>query len=78
MEDLLSFIVENILKTTDFEIEDIEDDGKIHLTLKIPEDKMGLLIGKDGNTVKAIQNLLRVKARLENKLVYLNVQPKLN
>ncbi|PIP57013.1 RNA-binding protein, partial [Candidatus Woesebacteria bacterium CG22_combo_CG10-13_8_21_14_all_45_10] len=35
--------------------------------LKVPPEDMGLVIGKGGTTIKAIRNLIRVRATLEKR-----------
>ena len=73
MKELLEFILENILKDKDFSIETTEDADKTTFIIKVPETKAGLVIGKGGRTIKAIRNLLKVKATLEKKLVFLSL-----
>lgn len=74
MKELLEFIIENILKSKDFSVEEETLEDKINYKIKLPEDKAGLVIGKSGRTIKAIRNLLKVRATLEKKLVYLTVE----
>ena len=75
MKELLNYILKEILDKTEFEINEREEDGKTIFTIIVDPESIGLVIGKGGLTIKAIQNLLRVRARLENKMVYLNVEP---
>lgn len=74
MRDLLEFILEGIVDKEKFSIEESEEDGKVTLKVIADSDITGLIIGKEGKTVKAIQNLLRVRARLENKSIFLNIE----
>jgi uncharacterized protein len=76
MKELLNFILQKITGKDDFEITESEEEGKITLEVQILPEDMGLVIGKGGNTIKAIQTLLRVKGRIENKFVDLNVREK--
>lgn len=73
MKDLLNYIIENILKSKDFSIEEKEEASNITFSIKLPEDKAGLVIGKGGRTIKAIRNLLKVRATLEKKLVFITI-----
>lgn len=73
MKELLEFILENILKGKDFALEAVEEGDKTTFNIKVPEEKAGLVIGKSGRTIKAIRNLLKVKATLEKKLVFLTI-----
>ena len=75
MKDLLTFILEGILGKREFEITETEEEGSDRVILSIqaqPED-LGLIIGKGGNTIKAIQTILRVRGRVEDKLVDVTV-----
>ena len=73
MEDLLSFLVHEITGSEKFEIDKEEEDGRVNLTVKIEEGLAGLIIGKGGRTIKAIRNLLKVRAIRENKIIHLEI-----
>ena len=79
MKDLLEFIIKNILgKDSKFEVTE-EDNGSIAtLTVKTEEKDGGLVIGKQGKVIKAIRNILRIKATLEKKKIVLLVNPSSN
>ncbi len=76
MKDLLQHILEGITGKKDFEIEETEEEGRLHLNIIVDSDLIGLIIGKGGNTIKAIQNILRIKGSIENKYVHLTVAEK--
>lgn len=76
MKDLLKFLLEELTGKTDFLIEESEEPGRIILNVKADSDIMGLIIGKGGKTIKAIQGILRIKGSLEKKSVYLSVSEK--
>jgi uncharacterized protein len=73
MKDLLTYILSGILGETDFVINETETEGQVELEIKAKKESMGLIIGKGGNTIKAIQTLLRVRGRIDNKLVHVSV-----
>jgi predicted RNA-binding protein YlqC (UPF0109 family) len=74
MKDLLKFILESLTGNSDFDIEEAsEGDGFMRLTAHIKKEDMGLVIGREGATIKTIRNLLRIKAILEKKAFTLNV-----
>lgn len=87
MKELLDFILRNILgKDSTYEILE-EDDGPsrlgeagsiVKLTVKTANDEGGMVIGKGGKVIKAIRNLLRIKATLEKKKIILLVNPVIN
>jgi len=78
MKDLLEFIIKNILgKDSKFEVTEEDNGSIVTLTVKTEEKDGGLVIGKQGKVIKAIRNILRIKATLEKKKIILLVNPKL-
>ncbi len=76
MKDLLDFILRNILgKDSSYEIAEEDDGSVVKLTIKTADSEGGLIIGKQGKTIKAIRNILRIKATLEKKKIVLLVNP---
>ena len=75
MKDLLNFILS---ETTgqDCQVEETEENSHVILNVKADPEILGLIIGKGGQTIKAIQTLLRVRGRIENKSVFVNVGEK--
>lgn len=75
MKELLLFILENITGSKEFEVEEQEtEEGKVDLLVKAPQDLAGLIIGKQGKTIKNIRRLISVRAALENKVVNISLQ----
>lgn len=76
MKDLLDFILKNILgKDSKYEIIEEDDASIVKLTVKTAKDEGGMVIGKGGKVIKAIRNILRIKATLEKKKIILLVNP---
>lgn len=76
MKELLEFILRNILgKKSNFEIIEEDDGSIVKLTVKTAEDEGGMIIGKQGKVIKAIRNILRIKATLDKKKIILLVNP---
>jgi len=73
MKELLEFIVKSILDKKDFDISENEEDGNLILQIKVKPESAGLLIGKDGQTIKSIQNIISVRAKKDNKNAYIKV-----
>ncbi len=73
MKDLLEFLVINLVKNAhDVAVEEkAGSGGEIVLELSVNPEDMGLVIGKGGKVIKAIRNIIRTKAILENKRVNL-------
>ncbi len=73
MKDLLSFIVTSLVTKPDAVVIDEQKvDGGITLNLTVDPSDMGLIIGKSGQTIRAIRRLLTVRAIAEN--VRINLQ----
>ena len=75
MKELLIFLLKEITGK-EFSVEEIEESGRISLQVKADSQDMGMIIGKGGRTIKAIQDILRVKGSLEEKSVFINVSEK--
>ena len=75
MKDLLTFIVKGITGKKDLEILEETEGERTHFLVKTPEDSVGIIIGKEGRTIKAIRSLLKVRATLEKKGVSVSVEP---
>lgn len=76
MRDLLEFIIRGITGSDDFTTEEIDEGERADLLIKVNKDLVGLIIGKNGRTIRAIRNLLRVRATLEKKVVFVSVSEK--
>lgn len=73
MKDLLSYIVTQLVTKPDaISIEEKNQDGNVELLLTVDPSDMGLVIGKGGQTIRAIRKLLTVRAIAEN--VRINLQ----
>ena len=74
MKDLLTYIVTNLVTKPDgVEIDERVQDGNVDLMLKVDPVDMGLIIGKSGQTIRAIRKLLTVRAIAENVRVNLQL-----
>ncbi len=74
MKDLLNFIVTNLVtKPEAVSIDEQTNEGNIDLNLTVDPTDMGLIIGKSGQTIRAIRKLLTVRAIAENVRVNLQL-----
>lgn len=74
MKELLEFLIKGIIPDKDISVEE-KIEGESHfLSLKVPADSVGLVIGKAGKTIKAIRNIVKVKATLEKKGVSIEIK----
>ena len=74
MKDLLNFIVTSLVtKPEAVVIDEQKEEGAISLNLTVDPIDMGLVIGKSGQTIRAIRKLLTVRAIAENVRVNLQL-----
>lgn len=74
MKDLLAFIVTSLVtKSEAVSIEEQKEDGNVNLLLTVDPSDMGIIIGKSGQTIRAIRKLLTVRAIAENIRVNLQL-----
>jgi len=74
MKDLLNYIVTSLVTKPDaISIDEQTDGGSINLNLTVDPQDMGLIIGKGGQTIRAIRKLLTVRAIAENVRVNLQL-----
>ena len=74
MKELLEFLLKGILGKEKFEIVETETEGRIDYTIKTAQENVGMIIGKGGKMIKTLRNLLKVRATLEKKAVFINVE----
>jgi predicted RNA-binding protein YlqC (UPF0109 family) len=73
MQDLLNYMLKGVLGDEKFTVTETEEAGRIIYSIKTKSDNVGLLIGKGGRMIKALRNLLKVRATLEKKAVAINI-----
>jgi len=74
MKELLEFIVKSLVTNPDaVNITENAQEGTIDYKLEVSPDDMGLIIGKKGQTIRAIRKLLTVRAIAENIRVSLEL-----
>jgi len=73
MVDLLKYILEGITGSKNFSVEEVEEGDRIMLNIKADKEIVGQIIGKEGNTIRSIQNIINIKARLENKIAGIKI-----
>lgn len=63
MKDTLHYIVTSIVDNPDaVQIEEREEDGILNLLITAHPDDMGKVIGKGGKVIRAIRNIMKIKA----------------
>lgn len=74
MKDLLNFIVTSLVtKPEAVAIDEQNENGSVSLNLTVNPSDMGIIIGKGGQTIRAIRRLLTVRAIAENVRVSLQL-----
>lgn len=73
-KDFLEFLVKSLVDNPDdVKVERIVDEMGVLLTLDVNPEDMGKIIGRSGNTAKAIRTLLRVVGMKNNARVNLKI-----
>jgi len=74
MKELFEFLVKNIVEhPEDIVIEEVEEEGQVNLNFQANPEDIKVIIGKNGRTIKAIRELLKIKAIKEKKRINLNL-----
>ncbi len=74
MKNLLEYITQNITGNKDIKVVESEEDGVHQYVIKTPKDVMGLLIGKEGRTIRAIRSLARARAIVDKVNINVNLE----
>jgi predicted RNA-binding protein YlqC (UPF0109 family) len=76
MKDLINHIVTGITGNDNISVDENIEDTRITYEIKADKDYIGKLIGKGGRTIRAIRNIVKIKAILDKKSVYVNISEK--
>jgi uncharacterized protein len=72
--EFVKFVIEHIVENPeDIEMERTVDEMGVLITLKVNKDDMGKIIGKSGQTAKALRVLLRIIGSKNNARVNLKI-----
>ena len=71
MKDLLEYLVTSIVeRPKEVKIEETSTpEGFVNLQITVDQEDMGMVIGKGGRIIRALRNLVRVRAIKEGKRV---------
>lgn len=73
-QDFIEYVIKQIVEHPDqVEITRTVDDLGVLITLKVSKEDMGKIIGKDGQTAKALRTLLRIVGSKHNLRVNLKI-----
>ncbi len=74
MKDLLAFLTKSIVDhPEEIVIEEKEEDEQTNLSLQAHPEDIKMIIGKKGRTIKAIRELLKIRAIKEKKKFSFNL-----
>ena len=74
MKELLETIAKSLVDYPEYiEVKEIVKDDAIILELKVAEEDMGKVIGKQGRIAKAIRDVVKAAAIKENKKVVVDI-----
>lgn len=79
MQNLLEFLIQKITgakPAEDFDIASETVEDRVTLNVSAKPDFIGLIIGKEGKTIKNIRKIVSIRAVLENKSVNISVSPR--
>lgn len=69
MDHLLDFLAKGITGDDNIRVESEENNGFVNYNIVAPKESVGLLVGKGGKIIKAIRNIVKVRATLEKKAI---------
>lgn len=74
MKSLLEFLIKNITGSDEFSIdESAQEENRINFEVKANKEIIGLIIGRDGKTIKNIRKILSIPATLSRQSVNISV-----
>ena len=74
MKDVLEIIAKSLVDYPEqVSVTEIDNDGSVTLQLRVSENDMGKVIGKQGRIAKAIRTVVKAAANRENKKVSVDI-----
>ena len=74
-KDICAFILQAIVtKPEDVNVSEEQDESETYtINIKVAKEDIGRVIGKEGKIIKAIRNVLRMRAIKEGKRIHLTL-----
>ncbi|HLB51958.1 hypothetical protein A3B64_01580 [candidate division WWE3 bacterium RIFCSPLOWO2_01_FULL_37_24] len=67
MKEFIEYLVKQLVnKPDEVEVDETADNGSFAYKIKVANEDMGIVIGKEGKNIKSIRNLAKSKAIKEN------------
>lgn len=76
MLKLLEYLTRAVTGNDQVEVSQSEQEGTAVYTINAPKEVMGLLIGKEGKTIRAIRSLARARAIVDQQKIFVNLEEK--
>lgn len=73
MTELIKFMIKKIIGSDEFTVDEETEGERINYLVKAKPESIGLIIGKEGKTIKNIRRIAAIRATLENKLINITV-----
>ncbi len=74
MKDTLVYILSSIVEKPDqVEVIEEENQGIVNFTIKVAQEDIGKVIGKEGKVIKAIRNIMRIPGVIQSKKIYITL-----
>lgn len=72
MQELLTYMLDSIIEG-EYTVTEEDQDGFIVYKITAPSDQIGRIIGKNGKTINALKNILKVRAVKEDKKIDIQI-----
>lgn len=74
MKDQLQFIIASIVdKPEEIKIDETEENGLVHFSIKVAKEDLGKVIGKEGKIIRAIRSVMRIPAMKQGKKITISL-----
>jgi uncharacterized protein len=72
--ELVEFLVRSIVESPDdVAVEEYEEDGELVLEIKVADDDLGRVIGREGRVAKAIRTIARAAGARDDRRVSVDI-----
>ncbi len=74
MRELVEFIVKSLVdRPDDVQVSQVEGEKSLIIELRVAEEDMGKVIGKQGRIARAIRTVVKAAATKEGKMVHVEI-----
>ena len=72
--ELVEFLVRSIVESPDeVEVDEFDEDGELVLEVKVADDDLGRVIGREGRVAKAIRTIARAAGARDDRRVSVDI-----